>query len=142
GGPSPPLVLGAPRGSGAAGGRAYVLRMPRLQAGVGKRTRRGRCPAPDTLTALSYVCPEPRPTAAATLSRARPLSLGEMFPEAFLPGAVCPCACRRLARSPSTASNSSAYGRVVSRQVCKRRFPSRTGSFASSGVENQGCLSL
>jgi len=31
---------------------------------------------------------------------------------------------------------------VVSRQVCKRRFPSRTGSFASSGVENQGCLSL
>src|SRR5690606_25046003 len=31
---------------------------------------------------------------------------------------------------------------VVSRQVCKRRFPSRRGSFASSGVENQGCLSL
>src|SRR5690606_37794635 len=33
-------------------------------------------------------------------------------------------------------------GLVVSRQVCKRRFPSRTGSFASSGVENQGCRSL
>src|SRR5690606_40316515 len=31
---------------------------------------------------------------------------------------------------------------VVSRQVCKRRFPSRRCSFASSGVENQGCLSL
>src|SRR5690606_29117224 len=31
---------------------------------------------------------------------------------------------------------------VASRQVCKRRFPSRRGSFASSGVENQGCLSL
>ena len=32
------------------------------------------------------------------------LSLGEMFPEAFFPGAVRPCACRLLARSRSTAS--------------------------------------
>src|SRR5690606_3871617 len=65
--------------------------------------------ASQTFLAVSQVRPEPRPTAAATLSRVLPASgCGNIFPPCFC--ALAASYMRLLARSRSPASSSSAYG--------------------------------